>query len=99
MKVKLEFVIEKVAKLGNNQVEIIALGIANDTVVQPSSPESMMLIQIIPPELREMLNQQSKMMRDREKPFIRFIITENEYSEGNWKVGDILSIDIMEVIK
>jgi len=99
MKVKLEFVIEKVAKLGNNQVEIIALGIANDTVVQPSSPESMMLIQIIPPELREMLNQQSKMMRDREKPSIRFIITENEYSEGNWKVGDILSIDIMEVIK
>jgi len=99
MKVKLEFVVEKVERMDNNEVEIIALGTtAGETLMQSQNPESAMMLQMMPPELREMLTHQLRMVRDSEKPFIRFVITESEYNEGSWKVGDTISVDITEVL-
>ncbi|RLF62965.1 MAG: hypothetical protein DRN33_05005 [Thermoplasmata archaeon] len=96
MIVKFEYIIDKVTKLDNGEVEIIATGISSENIATTISPEMEMLMRSIPPQMRELMNQQQKMFQEMQKPMIKFRITGEEYSEGRWKVGDMVEVTIAE---
>ncbi len=96
MKVKFEYVIDKVTKLENGEVEILATGISSENIAMPINPEMEMLMNSIPPQMRELMNQQQRMFQDMQKPMIKFRITSEEYDSGRWKVGDAVEVSIAE---
>ncbi len=96
MKVKLEFVIEKVTRLDSGEVEIIAMGITPEHIATSISPEMEMLMRSIPPQMQDLINQQQKMFQNTQRPMIKFRITKEEYSQGAWRVGDTIEVTIRE---
>ena len=49
MMVKFEYIIDKVTKLENGEVEIIATGISSENIATTINPEMEMLMRSIPP--------------------------------------------------
>ena len=95
VEIHLEYVIEKVEKK-DNDVEIFAVGYTPKDAVKAVSPQMEMIMDAMPPEMREMMEKQTKIFEEQEKPIIKFYISAEEYSEGNWKVGNTLDIIIQE---
>jgi hypothetical protein len=96
MKVTFEYIIEKATKLENGEIEIMATGMAPENIATAVNPEVEIVMQSIPPQMREMMNQQQKMFKDMQKPMIKFRITEQQYSQGDWKVGGIVEVTVTE---
>lgn len=96
MRITFEYVIEKVSKLENGEVEIVATGISSDSIATAVNPEMETLMRSIPPQMRELLNQQQKMFQDMQKPLLKFRITEQQYVQGNWKVGEVVEVAVTE---
>lgn len=96
MRVTFEYVVEKVTKLENGEVEIVATGISSEHIATAVNPEMETLMRSIPPQMREMLNQQQKMFQDMQKPLLKFRITEQQYVRGDWKVGSVVEVAVAE---
>ncbi|KAA0002334.1 MAG: hypothetical protein FE048_04030 [Thermoplasmata archaeon] len=96
VEVNLEYVIEKITKKDNGEVEILAFGYTSEGAVRAVSSQMEMIMESVPPEMRQMLEQQSKMFEKQTKPMLKFCISAKEYAEGNWKVGDTLDTIIRE---
>ncbi|MEA2054519.1 MAG: hypothetical protein U9O96_05320 [Candidatus Thermoplasmatota archaeon] len=96
MKAKFDYVIEKVTKLENGEVEILATGVSSENIATAVNSDMEMLMRSIPPQMRELMNQQQKMFQEMQKPMIKFRITGEEYSQGRWKVGDMIEVAITE---
>ncbi len=96
MIVKFEYILDKVTKMENGEIEVIATGISSDNIATSVSPEMEMLMRSIPPQMKELMNQQQKMFQDVQKPLIKFRITGVEYSTGRWKVGDMVEVAVTE---
>jgi len=96
MKVDFDYVIEKITKLDNGEVEILATGISSDNIATSVNPEMEMLMNSIPPQMRDLMNQQQRMFQEMQKPMIKFRITGEEYAQGRWKVGDMVEISVAE---
>ena len=96
MQVAFEYVIEKVTKLENGEVEILATGVAPENIATAINPDVEIVMQSIPPQMREMMNQQQKMFQDIQRPLIKFRITEQQYIRGDWKVGGVVEVKVTE---
>jgi len=96
VEINLEYVIEKITKKDNGEVEILAFGYTSESAVRAVSSQMEMIMESVPPEMRQMLEQQSKMFEKQTKPMLKFCISAKEYSEGSWKVGETLDIIIRE---
>jgi hypothetical protein len=96
MSIEFEYVVDKIMKMDNGEVEIIATGISTENIAKTVNPEMEMLMKSIPPQLGELMNQQTKIFQNVHKPMIKFRLTEKEYKEGNWKVGETIEVTIRE---
>ena len=96
VEIHLEYVIEKVEKKDNGNVEIFAVGYTPKDAIKAISPQMEMIMNAMPPEMRQMMEKQTKLFEEQEKPIIKFYISAKEYSEGKWKVGNTLDIIIQE---
>ncbi len=96
IEVHLEYVIDRVTKKRNDEVEILAFGYTSEDAVKATSSEMEMIKKTVPPEIKQMLSQQSKLFEKQTKPMLKFTISEKEYTEGNWKVGDTIDIVVRE---
>jgi hypothetical protein len=96
MQVIFEYVIEKVTRLENGEVEILATGVSPENIATAINPDVEVVMQSIPSQMREMMNQQQKMFQDMQKPMLKFRITEQQYTRGDWKVGGIVEVSVTE---
>jgi len=96
VEIKLEYVIDRITRKDNGEVEILAFGYTSEDAVRAISSQMEMIMESVPPEMRQMLEQQSKMFEKQTKPMIKFCISAEEYAKGNWKVGNTLDIIIRE---
>ena len=96
VEIKLEYIIEKITQKTNGDVEILAFGYSSNDVVKPVSSEMEMIMRNVPPEMKQMMDQQSKMFEKQMKPMLRFTITPEQYSTGRWRVGDALETVVKE---
>lgn len=96
MEVKFEYVIEKITKLNNDELEVIAIGVSTENIATSVNPEMEMVMRSIPPQMQDLMNQQQKMFKNTQKPMIKFRLTQEEYRQGKWRVGDILDVKIEE---
>ena len=94
--IQLEYVIEKVTKKGNGEVEILAYGFSTDDAVRAISPEMELIMKTVPPEMQQILSQQSQMFKKQTKPLLKFCISDKEYAEGSWRVGDTIDAIVRE---
>ena len=60
VEINLEYVIEKITKKDNGEVEILAFGYTSESAVRAVSSQMEMIMESVPPEMRQMLEQQSK---------------------------------------
>lgn len=96
MKVKFEYAIEKITKLENGEVEIIATGISTENIATTISPEMEILMKSIPPQMHDLINQQQKFFQNSQRPVLKFRLTEEEYNSGNWRVGETIDVMVAE---
>jgi len=96
MKVTFEYLIEKVIKLENGEVEVIATGVAPENIATAVNTDMETIIRSIPPQMRDLMNQQQKMFQDTQKPILKFRITEQQYIRGDWKVGSVVEVTVTE---
>ena len=96
MNVTFEYLIEKVTKLVNGEVEILATGVAPENIATAVNTDMETIIRSIPPQMRDLMNQQQKMFQDTQKPLLKFRITEQQYIRGNWKVGSVVEVAVTE---
>ena len=96
VEIKLEYIIEKITQKDNGEIEILAFGLTSDNLVRPISSEMEMVMRSVPPEMKQMMEQQSKMFEKQMKPMLRFTISPEEYATGKWRVGDALVVLVHE---
>jgi hypothetical protein len=96
MSVKFEYVIEKITKLDNGEIEVLATSISSENIATPINPDIDMLMKNIPPQLQELMSQQRKMFQNTQRPLMKFRLTEKEYNEGKWRVGETIEVTITE---
>ena len=96
MSVKFEYVIEKITKLDNGEIEVLATSISSENIATPVNPDIDMLMKNIPPQLQELMSQQRKMFQNTQRPIMKFRLTEKEYNEGKWRVGETIEVTITE---
>lgn len=96
IEVHLEYVIDRVTKKGNGEVEILAIGYTSEDAVKAVSSEMDIIMKQVPPEIKQMIEQQFKMFGKQTKPMIKFIVSEEEYADGSWRVGNTIDIIIRE---
>ena len=92
----MEYVIEKTTKKESGEVEILAIGYTSDDAVKAVSSEMEMVMRQVPPEIKQMIEQQFKMFGKQTKPMIKFVISKEEYDDGSWRVGDTIDIVVRE---
>jgi len=96
MNVTFEYLIEKVTRLENGEVEILATGVASENIATAVNTDMETIIRSIPPQMRDLMNQQQKMFQDTQKPLLKFRITEQQYIRGNWKVVSVVEVAVTE---
>ena len=90
------FVIEHVEKLPDERVGIIATEAGNRNIIVEGGDNTMLAM--LPPQIRQIMDEQYKMIQKSSQPFIKFAITSEEYHNGNWKVGDAIKVTISDSI-
>ena len=96
VEIKLEYIIEKITQKDNGEIEVLAFGLTSDNLVRPISQEMEMVMRSVPPEMKQMMEQQSRMFEKQMKPMLRFTISAQEYATGKWRVGDSLEVNVQE---
>lgn len=99
VEIKLEYLVEKITKRDSGEVEILAVGYTPEEAIKATSSEMDMIMKQVPPEIKQMIEQQFKMFGKQTKPMIKFIVSEAEYAKGGWRVGDAIDIIIKEKTK
>jgi hypothetical protein len=94
MQVKFEYTIEKVKKLDNGEIEIVATGVSTESIATSVSPEMEMIMRSIPPQMQDLINQQQKLFQNSQRPLLKFRLTAEEYASGVWRVGDTLAVTV-----
>ena len=96
MKIKFEYVIEKVTKLENGEIEVVSTGVSTEYIATSTSSEMEILMKSIPPQMQDLINQQQKYFQNAQRPVLKFRLTEEEYSTGNWRVGKTIDVTVEE---
>jgi len=96
--VELRFTIEKVNGMGDGTMEVVATGTAPEDAVQPQGGDQpgFTVMGNVPPGMRGMLENMGDMFRNQQKPMIKFRLTREEYERGDWKVGNLLRVKVVE---
>ncbi len=96
--VELRFTIEKVNAKGDGTMEVLATGTAMEEAVQPEGGDqsNFTVMGNVPPGMRGMLENMGDMFRYQQKPMIKFRLTREEYERGDWKVGNVLRVKVVE---
>jgi len=98
--VELHFTIEQVNGRGDGTMEVVATGTAPEEAVQPEGGDqsNFTVMGNVPPGMRGMLENMGEMFRYQQKPVIKFRLTREEYERGDWKIGNVLKVKVVEEV-
>ena len=91
---EITYIIDSVQKKENRNVEIIAYGIDTENIATSVHPEMTMALQMMPNEIRNIMDHQNKIVERQRRPMIRFEISVDNYNTGEWMVNREIKINI-----